>query len=47
MKERKESRPKERREMSENVWWEVGLGGGTCDAQKYMLTLYFFFFFLI
>ena len=40
----RESRPKERREVGENEWWGVGLGGGTCGPQKKkMLTFTFFF----
>ena len=31
---KRESRPKERREVGENVWWGVGLGGGTRGPQK-------------
>ena len=36
---KRESRPKERREVGENVWWGVGLGEGTRGPQKNMLTL--------
>ena len=45
---KRESRPKERREVGENVWWGVRLGEGTRGPQKKKkkLTLTFFFFYL-
>ena len=39
MKETKERAGKKRGEVGENVWWRVGLGGGTRGPQKNMLTL--------
>ena len=38
----RESQPKERREVGENEWWGVGLGGAHMVYTK-MLTLHFFF----
>ena len=35
--------PKERREVGENEWWGVGLGGGTCGPQKKKCWLLLFF----
>ena len=40
----RESWPKERREVGENEWWGVGLGGGTRGPHKNAdFTLFFFF----
>ena len=40
--------PKERREVGENEWWGVGLGGGTCGPQKKKKAdSYFSFLFFI
>ena len=41
---KRESRPKERRAVGENEWWGVGLGGGTRDPHKNADFTQFFFF---
>ena len=51
MKESKERAGQKREEMWVKLsgweWWVVGLGGGTCGPQKFWLTLFFIFLFLL
>ena len=42
-RKKRDSQPKERREVGENEWWRVGLGGGTRGPHKNAeFTLVFF-----